>query len=143
MPLFFCKRPEEITKRSLFTYIHDLQLLEDKPAPVIKMYKTLNFSETGYYKWKRTRNRTKAWQRLQVNIHEIIVEHPDNDNYGIERVIIALNQRGIKNNSRSTVIRAMRKGNLLHKSKRAPNALQNQIKGQIDPKTLLKGIFSY
>jgi len=106
------------------------------------MCKALNVSETGYYKWKRTRNRPKAWQRLLVHIHEIIDEYPDNDNYGITRIMLALNQRGIKNNSRSTVIRAMRKGNLLHKSKRMPNGLTKADKKANRPENIIKRDFS-
>lgn len=52
------------------------------------MCKSLNVSETDYYKWKRTRTRPKALQNLLVKIHEIIDEYPDNDNYGIERIML-------------------------------------------------------
>ncbi len=106
------------------------------------MCKSLDVSETGFYKWKRTRNRPKAWQNLLVKIHEILDEYPDNDNYGIERIILALNQRGIKNNSRSTVIRAMRKGNLLHKSRRSPNGLTKADKKAIRPENIIKRDFT-
>ncbi len=106
------------------------------------MCKALDVSETGYYKWKRTRNRPKAWQILLVKIHEIIDEYPDNDNYGIERIMLALSQRGIKNNSRSTVIRAMRKGNLLHKNKRSPNGLTKADKKANRPDNIIKRDFS-
>lgn len=77
------------------------------------------------------------------SIDEIIDEYPDNDNYGITRIMLALNQRGIKNNSRSTVIRAMRKGNLLHKSKRMPNGLTKADKKANRPENIIKGFFSY
>ncbi len=106
------------------------------------MCKSLDVSETGYYKWKRTRNRRKAWQILLVKIHEIIDEYPDNDNYGIERIMLALSQRGIKNNSRSTVIRAMRKGNLLHKNRRSPNGLTKADKKANRPDNIIKRDFS-
>ena len=106
------------------------------------MCKALYVSETGYYKWKRTRNQPKAWQLLLVKIHEIIDEYPDNDNYGIERIILALKQRGINNNSRSTVIRAMRKGNLLHKNRRSPNGLTKADKKANRPENIIKRDFS-
>lgn len=105
------------------------------------MCKALDVSETGFYKWKRTRNRPKAWQLLLVKIHEIIDEYPDNDNYGIERIMIALNQRGIKNRSRSTVIRAMRKGNLLHKNRRSPDGLTKVDKRADRPDNVIKRDF--
>lgn len=104
------------------------------------MCKALGVSETGYYKWKRTGNKPKAWQLLLVKIHEILDEHPDNKNYGIERILIALQQKGEKI-SRSTVIRAMRKGNLLHKSHRRPDGLTKaDVKAQ-RPENILQRNF--
>ena len=54
---------------------------------------------------------------------------------------MALEQRGIKV-SRSTVIRAMRKGNLLHKSRRSPDGLTKADRKAQRPENLLKGDFS-
>ena len=105
------------------------------------MCKVLNVSETGYYKWKRTRNKPRAWQLLLVKIHGILDEHPDNKNYGIERVLIALQQKG-ETVSRSTAIRAMRKGNLLHKSRRSPNGLTKADKKAQRPDNVLKRNFT-
>ena len=110
-------------------------------TPVVKVCKALNVSETGYYKWKRTRNKPRAWQLLLVKIHGILDEHPDNKNYGIDRVHIALQQMGVTV-SRSTVIRAMRKGNLLHKSRRSPNGLTKADKKAQRPDNILKRNFT-
>jgi transposase InsO family protein len=113
----------------------------EKKYPAKKMCNVLDISETGYYKWKRTCKKTKAWQLLLVRIFEILNEHPDNNNYGIDRIMIALEQKGEKY-SRSTVIRAMRKGNLLHKSRRNPNGLtKSDIKAQ-KPENLLSQDFT-
>lgn len=57
-----------------------------------------------------------------TEMHRIREEHPDNDNYGVSRMKIALEQKGI-NCSCSTVLRTMRKGNLLHKSRKSPDGL--------------------
>lgn len=105
------------------------------------MCKVLRVSESGYYKWKRTGNKPKAWQLLLVKIHEILDEHPDNRNYGIERIMTALQQKG-HTPSRSTVIRAMRKGNLLHKSHRSPDGLTKADKRAQRPENLLKRDFT-
>ena len=105
------------------------------------MCKVLGVSETGYYKWKRTLYKPRAWQLLLVKIHDILDEHPDNSNYGIERILIALEQRGTKA-SRSTVIRAMRKGNLLHKSHRSPDGLTKADKKAQRPENLLQRNFA-
>jgi transposase InsO family protein len=105
------------------------------------MCKALKVSETGYYKWKRNRNKPKAWQLLLVQIYEILDEHPDNSNYGINRIHIALQQKEVEV-SRSTVIRAMRKGNLLHKSRRSPNGLTKADKKAQRPENILQRNFT-
>lgn len=125
--------------RTIFAYILNDQV--ENNTPVVKMCSALKVSETGYYKWKRTRNKPRAWQLLLVKIHGILDEHPDNKNYGIERVLIALQQKG-ETVSRSTVIRAMRKGNLLHKSRRSPNGLTKADKKAQRPDNVLKRDFS-
>ena len=118
---FFRKRPEKIEACSKFEYIFQFRQKRfctqiKKEYSVKKLCKVLTVSETGFYKWKRNRNRPKSWQILLQEIYEILDEHPDNHNYGIDRILLALNQKG-KYPSRSTVIRAMKKGNLLHESR--------------------------
>lgn len=105
------------------------------------MCKELGVSETGYHKWKRTNGKPKAWQLLLVKIHGILDEHPDNRNYGVERVLIALQQKGVKT-SRSTVRRTMRKGNLLHKSHRSPDGLTKADKKAQRPENVIKRNFT-
>ncbi len=48
---------------------------------------------------------------LLQKIYEILDEHPENHNYGIDKILLALNQRG-EYPSRFTVIRAMKKEKL-------------------------------
>lgn len=108
---------------------------------VKKLCKVLAVSETGYYKWKRNRTRQKDWQVLLKKIYEILDEHPDNHNYGIDRILLALNQRG-EYPSRSTVIRAMRKGNLLHESHRSPDGLTKKDKKAAQPENIVNRDFT-
>ncbi|MBQ1175772.1 MAG: transposase, partial [Treponema sp.] len=54
-----------------------------------------------------------------------LAETPENDNYGVERIKIALDQKGIKV-SKSTVRRAMKKGNLLKPNKRRHDKKVNE-----------------
>ena len=54
----------------------------------------------------------KAWQKLLAEMHRILDEDEENKNYGVRRMQIALEQRGIKR-SLSTVRRVMARGNLL------------------------------
>ena len=81
------------------------------------MCKALKISESGYYRWLKNHGKQTCRQLLLVRIKDIISEHPDNDNYGIERIRTALFHRGITV-SRRTVYRAMSEGNLLHKRRR-------------------------
>ena len=64
----------------------------------------------------------KPWQLLLVKIQEVYKENPDNDNYGVGRILLALTQRGIAV-SRSSVRRTMKRGGLLHRSSRHPSSL--------------------
>ena len=136
---FFRRRPEEVSTQGLFSYI--LENAKESLRPVVSMCRTLKVSETGFYKWKRNRNKVKHWQLLLVEIHKILSQDPENDNYGIQRMRLALEQRGIKV-SRSKVIRAMRKGNLLHKRRRSPDGLTKADRKAQRPENLLKGDFS-
>jgi len=114
---------------------------QDHNHSVRQMCASLSVSESGYYKWKRNRSRPKSWQILLAEIHKILAEHPDNDNYGVERMMIALAHRGIKR-SYSTVKRAMKKGNLLHESRRSPDGLTKADKKADRPDNSIKQDFS-
>lgn len=77
----------------------------------------LPVSESGYYKCVRNRGRKTVVHALLEEIHRILDEHWDNRNYGVGRMRLALERRGIKK-SYSTVKRVMQLGNLLHESRR-------------------------
>ena len=85
------------------------------------MCKALRVSESGYYRWLRHKNQASGRELLSVRIKEIINAHPDNDNYGVDRVLIALQLEGISA-SRRTVYRAMKEAGLLHK-RRVPHGI--------------------
>lgn len=114
---------------------------QERVYSVRQMCASLSVSESGFYKWKRNRSRPKAWQKLLVEIHKILGEHPDNANYGVERMMMALNQRGIKR-SYSTVKRAMKNGNLLHESRRSPDGLTKADKKADRPENIIKQDFT-
>jgi transposase InsO family protein len=64
----------------------------------------------------------RPWQLLLVRIRKIYKENPDNRNYGVGRILLALERRGV-NASRSTVRRAMKRGGLLKTPARRPQSL--------------------
>lgn len=86
------------------------------------MSQVLHVSEAGYYRSVHRTMRTKPWQLLLVKIREIYAETPDNRNYGIGRMKLALEQRGVQV-SRSGVRRAMKRGGLLKAARRRSNSL--------------------
>ncbi|MBR1715512.1 MAG: hypothetical protein IJ717_11310 [Treponema sp.] len=83
----------------------------------------------------------KKWQDLLVEIHRILDEEPENDNYGADRILIALTQKGIQT-SLSSVRRAMRKGNLLKPNRRSPDGLTKADRKAQRPQNLLKRDYS-
>ena len=99
---FFRKRPEEVSVRSICRFICDHRT----KFHVNRMCRALSVNERGYYKWLNNGGRPKKWQPLIAEIHRILDEEPDNDNYGADRMLIALTQRGIMT-SLSSVRRAI------------------------------------
>ena len=82
---------------------------------------TLKISESGYYRWLKNQAEQTSRALLTVKIKEILGKHPDNSNYGIERIMTALSQEGIAI-CRGTVYRAMSESGLLHK-RRKPHGI--------------------
>lgn len=78
------------------------------------MCRVLKISESGYYRWLKNRAKPTARTLLSAKIQAILDEHPDNDNYGIDRMETALLQKGIRV-SRRTVYRAMSEMGILHR----------------------------
>ena len=104
------------------------------------MCKILKISESGYYRWLRNRSKKTKRQLLLVKIKEILAEHPDNDNYGYDRIHKALKIKEI-NVSRNTVYRAMKEGGLLHKNRRAHGITKSTTEIQ-DKENLIKRNFT-
>ncbi|GAA4867993.1 IS3 family transposase [Paenibacillus vulneris] len=86
------------------------------------MCKVLAVSESGYYRSLKPTPKQERQQLLLVKIKDIIGEHEDNRNYGVQRILLALSQIEITT-SYSTVYRIMKKHGLLKKTKRHPNGI--------------------
>lgn len=104
------------------------------------MCKILSVNEKGYYKKLKSRERSPKWLKLLSEIHKILNEDINNNNYGANRMLIALQQKGIKT-SLSSVRRAMRKGNLVKRNRRSPDGLTKADKKAMQPENLLKRDF--
>lgn len=89
------------------------------------MCNVLAVSESGYYRSLKPTPKKEQHQRLLVKIKEIIGEHEDNSNYGVQRILLALLQIDITT-SYSTVRRIMKKHGLLKKAGRHPNGITRE-----------------
>lgn len=101
----------------------------------------LNVSESGYYRSLKDKAKLKKEDLLLVHIKAILEQHPDNDNYGVRRIRLALLQMGQKA-SYSTVYRVMRKHRLLKKRKRHPNGITREDTAAQKSENIIKRDFS-
>lgn len=85
------------------------------------MCKVLNISESGYYRWIKNKDKPTARQLLSVKIQEILDEYPDNENYGIDRMKMALEHKDVCV-SRRTIYRTMSEMGILH-HRRTPRGI--------------------
>ena len=104
------------------------------------MCKVLNVSESGYYRWLKNRDKATRRQLLSAVIKDILNEHPDNSNYGVNRIQIALMQAGIEV-SRRTIYRAMKESGLLHRRRR-PHGITKATTEIQDKENIIKRDFS-
>ena len=104
------------------------------------MCRVLKVSETGYYSWLKNKDTLSSREQLSVEIKKVIDEHPDNDNYGVERMRLALRQKGIFK-SHGTVRAAMRESGFLHKARR-PHGITKATTEVQERENLIKRDFS-
>ena len=104
------------------------------------MCKVLNVSESGYYRWLKNRDKATRRQLLSAVIKDILNEHPDNSNYGVNRIQIALMQARIEV-SRRTIYRAMKESGLLHRRRR-PHGITKATTEIQDKENIIKRDFS-
>ena len=104
------------------------------------MCKVLHISESGYYRWLKNRNKPTARKLLSVQIQAILDEHPDNKNYGIDRLQTALERNGI-HVSRRTIYRTMSEMGILHK-RRTPRGTTKATTEIQDQENLIKRDFT-
>lgn len=115
-------------------------MLQCKEKYTVKdMCAAMKISESGYYRWLKNQSKQTSRELLTVKIKEILAEHPDNSNYGIERIKIALERKGTMV-SRRTVYRAMSESGLLHK-RRVPRGITKATTEIQEKENIIKGNF--
>ena len=100
----------------------------------------LEVSESGYYRFLKSRTRPSKKTILSASIKEIYDEHPYNDNYGVERIRLALEQRGIKA-SKYRIRNVMRENGWLH-SCRTPHGITKSTTEVQEKENLIKQDFT-
>ena len=105
------------------------------------MCKVLGVSESGYHRYAKNKDKPGKDEVLSVAIKEIIDENPLNDNYGVPRVQLALEQKGVKAGKRR-ITRIMRKNGWLHTKKRCPHGLTKADPQAMITENLIKQDFS-
>ena len=115
-------------------------MLNNKDKYFVKqMCRVLKVSESGYYRWLKNRSKPTARELLSVEIQAILDEHPDNDNYGVRRINMALEQKGICVSPR-TVYRTMSEMGILHR-RRTPRGTTKATTEIQDRENLIKRDF--
>ena len=105
------------------------------------MCDVLNVSETGYYRFKRNLGRPSKDAVLSAVMQDIINEHPYNDNYGVDRMQIALQHRGYTVGKRR-ISRIMKENGWLHERKRRPKGLTRATTEIQEKENLIKQDFT-
>ena len=105
------------------------------------MCDVLNVSETGYYRFKRNLGRPGKDAALSAVIQDVLDEHPFNDNYGVDRMQIALMHRGYTVGKRR-ISRIMKENGWLHERKRRPKGLTRATTEIQEKENLIKQDFT-
>ena len=90
--------------------------------PVKALCGVLGVSESGYYRYRKNRDRPSRDELLSGEIKKILDEYPYNDNYGVRRMQLALAQHGVFCGLRK-LTRLMREHGWLHERRRRPKGL--------------------
>ena len=101
----------------------------------------LNVSETGYYRFKRNLGRPGKDAVLSAVMQDVLDEHPFNDNYGVDRMQIALQHRGYTVGKRR-ISRIMKENGWLHERKRRPHGLTKATTEIQEKENLIKQDFT-
>lgn len=101
----------------------------------------LNVSETGYYRFKRNLGRPGKDAVLSAVMQDVLDEHPFNDNYGVDRMQIALMHRGYTVGKRR-ISRIMKENGWLHERKRRPKGLTRATTEIQEKENLIKQDFT-
>ncbi len=102
----------------------------------------LKVSETGYYRYLINKDKPYKHEHLLAQIYEILKEDPENSNYGVKRIHLALQINYKYKGSYSTVYRVYKENGLIIKYKRRPKGLTKADSQAQAAENLIKQDFS-
>ena len=120
-----------------FGYIKE----HEKEWSVRLQCQVLGVSESGYYRYKSSIGKPRRDEILTVEMKKILDTHPDNDNYGAQRMQLALRQTGREAGMRR-IKRIMRENGWLHERKRRPKGITKADNEAQKAENLLNGDFT-
>jgi transposase InsO family protein len=91
--------------------------------PVALLCRTLGVSESGYYKFLRSKSKPDKHANLLAQIYELIQEDEENANYGVRRIYDYLRLNRNYHGSLRTIYRICKENNLMIRMKRKPNGI--------------------
>lgn len=104
------------------------------------MCEVLHVSETGYYRFVRNLGKPSKDAILSAAMQEILDESPFNDNYGVDRMQIALKNRDL-HAGKHRIKRIMRERGWLHERRRRPKGLTKATTKIQEKENLIKQNF--
>ena len=104
------------------------------------MCEVLHVSETGYYRFVKNIGRPGKDEVLSAAMGKILDESPFNDNYGVDRMRIALENHGVRA-GRRRITRIMRENGWLHERKRRSKGLTKATTEVQEQENLIKQDF--
>jgi len=90
---------------------------------VTALCRVLQVSESGYYKYLRTKSKPYKYADLLKQIHELLKEDLENANYGVNRLYTYLKNHKNYGGSYSTIYRICKEANLMIRRKRRPKGI--------------------
>lgn len=110
--------------------------------PVATLCRALCVSESGYYKYLRSKSKPEKHADLLAQIYELIREDPENSNYGVRRICDYLRINCGYCGSLRTIYRICKENNLIIRMKRRPKSITKADAESQKSENLIKQDFS-
>lgn len=106
------------------------------------MCRTLQVSESGYYRYLRRRGIPDTDEILLARIYEILREDEENMNYGVRRIYLHLKLKNGSSVGYRRVLRVCKENNLMIRQKRHPNGITREDATMQKSENLIKQDFT-